>query len=109
LVKPTALSAGEAAGNGLAGVVNVLLGAGLGWPNGIFVVGCVKGFDGEVVADADWGNPPAPNVNPEVLAGMAFPFALNPLLPNPFPVPLFAPKANGAGLAGAAGAPKPFV
>jgi hypothetical protein len=109
VLKPMVLRAGEAAGNGLAGVGNALVGAGLGCPNGV-VVGWVKGLDGEADADAGCGNPPPPpNVKAGAAAGVEAPFVLNPLLLNPLAVPLFAPKLNGAGLDGVAEAPKPLV
>lgn len=68
-------------------------------------------MDGDADADAGCGNPvPAPNVNAGVVvgAGVVAPFVLNPLLPNPPPVPFVAPKLNGAGLEGVATAPNPF-
>jgi hypothetical protein len=50
VLKPTVLSAGEAAGKGLAGVGNAFVGVGLGCPKEA-VFGCEKGLEGELVAE----------------------------------------------------------
>ena len=108
VLKPTVLSAGDAAGKGLAGVGNAFVGVGLGCPKGVGV-GWVNGFEGEADAEGVCPNPPpAPKVNEGVVAGAADALDPNPpLAPNPPPALLLAPNANGEGLAGAAD-PNPF-